>query len=437
MPVLFKSGIHVSTRKAYAENQKILEMSPPQKVYIPLIQHAGKPAKPEVLPGDWVKIGQRIAASDGDISADVFASVSGKVAEIADRATPFGKCAHIVIENGGTGARVLFPPLSETATPAELIARVRDAGVIGMGGAGFPTAFKLSSAGKIDTYIINGAECEPYVTCDHRIMLEHTGQFLRGALILQRAVSAAKLVVAVENNKPDAIRALREVIEREKFNITVSELKSLYPQGSEKHLIYHITGRKVAPGKFPSSVGVLVSNVHTALSTYLAVVAGEPLYRRVMTVSGGGIKNPSNLWVANGTLFTDVIEFCGGYSGQETIKLVNGGPMTGTALEHTDYASEKRMNLIALLTDDEAHRIQPMPCIKCGKCARACPMRLMPMYIDAYALAGDITQAVRYGLRECIRCGCCAYNCPAKRPIVQSIRLAKKKDDEKRGGQRK
>jgi len=418
--------------KAYGEKQKIISMPPPKRVYIPLSQHTGKPAIAIVAAGDTVQKGQLIGRADGKISANVFSSVFGRVIEIIDFAATDGKRPHIVIESDGEedgGKAAGFLPLALDAEPAQIIARVREAGIVGMGGAGFPTAAKLESAGEIDTYIINGAECEPFVTCDHRIMLEYTEEFLSGSRLLQRAVNAKKLIVAVEENKKNAIEKIRDVIEREGYDIKVLTLPSRYPQGAEKQLIYTATRKKVAPGKFPSSVGVLVSNVHTALSTYLAVINGEPLYRRVMTVSGGGIQNPSNLWVPGGALFTDIIEFCGGYSGEETVKLIDGGPMTGTALEHTDYAAEKRVGLLALLTPEETHKKQPSPCIRCGKCARGCPMRLMPMYIDAYALTGDIAKAVRYGLRECIRCGCCAFNCPAKRPLVQSIRLAKKKDE--------
>lgn len=428
MPLTFRAGIHPADQKYRSEKQMIGEFPPPQKVYIPVSQHIGKPARPAVCVGDTVKAGQIIAKSDGIISADIFASVAGKVTEIKDMPTPNGHCAHIVIENDGTGESVLLKPLPETAKSEELVRRIREAGIVGMGGAGFPTDYKISSATKTEVYIINAAECEPYITCDYRIMLDYTEQFLRGCLILKRAANASRLIIGIEDNKPEAVTRLRGEIERNKFDIEIAELKSKFPQGAEKQIIYAATGKKVAPGKLPSSVGALVSNVHTALSAYFAVTKGQPLYRRVMTVTGGGIKNPANLWVPNGSLYSDIVNYVGGYSEENTVKLLNGGPMTGVAVDHLDYATTKTTGCLLFLTDEEAFTGNPMPCIKCGKCARVCPMRLMPMYIDAYALVGDATMAVKYGARDCIECGCCTYTCPAKRPLVQSIRLAKKKD---------
>ena len=428
MPATFIAGIHPPTHKAYSEKQIIREMPAPQKVYIPLSQHIGKPARVLVSVGDKVKIGQLIAKADGQVSADVFASVGGKVVEIKEMPTANGKCVHVVIENDGSTDVLLLEPLSESANAQAIIERIRDAGIIGMGGAGFPAAFKLSTAKNINTYVINAAECEPYITCDHRIMLEYTVPFLRGCMLLKRAADAERLIIAIEDNKQDAIAQVMDIIGRENLPIEVMPLGSKYPQGAEKQIIYTVTGHKIAPGKLPSSVGAIVSNVHSALAVYFAVVEGQPCYRRIMTVSGKGIKTPANLWVANGTLFDDIIEFCGGMSQENTVKMISGGPMTGTALAGGLYATAKTTGSLLLLTEDEAFTGESSPCIRCGKCAKACPMRLMPMFIDAYSLVGDITNAVRYGARNCIECGCCAYVCPAKRPLVQSIRLAKRKD---------
>ncbi len=421
----FKAGVHPPQGKSLSENEHIRVMPAPKTVYLPLSQHSGRPAKECVAVGDAVKAGQKIAAADGPISADVFSSVSGKVTAIVERETATGYCKHIVIENDGKDERTEFPPL-ENPTADEIKNRLRECGLVGMGGAGFPTAVKLSPNERVDTFIINAAECEPYITCDHRIMLEYTEQFVRGAVILAKGAGLKEVIIAVEDNKSDAIDKINEFIAREAVPAKTVKLRSKYPQGAEKQLIYAVTGRKVPTGKLPSAVGVLVNNVHTALSAYYAVKEGQPLYKRVMTVTGGGVKQPSNLWVAGGTRYKEIIEFCGGLSDKETVKMISGGPMMGFAVGSDEISVAKTSSCLLLLTKDEAFTGEPKPCINCGKCAKACPMRLMPMFIDKFALAGDDKNAVKYGARNCIECGSCAFVCPAKRPLVQSIRRAKK-----------
>ena len=422
----FRAGIHPPQAKSPSKSEQIKVMPAPEKVYISLSQHLGKPARECVAVGDKVKAGQKIADADGFISADVFSSVSGTVSAISERETATGYAKHIVIDSDNSGDSVEFEPLGDDATADEIKSRLRESGIVGMGGAGFPTAVKLSPQDKVDTFIINAAECEPYITCDYRIMLDYTEQFVRGAVLLGKAAGLKEVIIAAEDNKSDALDKIDTFIANSGLPAKTVRLKSKYPQGAEKQLIYAVTGRKVPVGKLPSSVGVLVDNVHTAFSAYLAVTKGQPLYKRVMTVTGGGIKNPANIWVSGGTTYKDIIEFCGGLSDRETVKMISGGPMMGFAVDSDEISTTKTSSCLLLLTEDEAFTGEPQPCINCGKCAKACPMRLMPMYIDKFALGGDVKNAVKYGAMNCIECGSCAYTCPAKRPLVQSIKRAKK-----------
>lgn len=432
MALSFRAGIHPPDKKDASEKKIICELTPqPALVRIPLSQHIGKPARACVSAGEKVRAGQLIAKSDGLISADIFASISGTVTEIKELPAPSGVCAHVIIaaddSSAGMPAAFYFDCLSEAAPKKDIIERITEAGIVGMGGAGFPTGYKISSAGKVDEYIINAAECEPYITCDHRILKDYPEQFLRGCQILKRAADAKKVIVAVEDNKSDAIAQLNGYIKLNGFDVETAVLKTKYPQGAEKQLIYAVTGKKIGVGKLPSSAGVVVSNVHTALSVYFAVTKGQPLHRRILTVSGGGIKNPKNVWAPVGTPFLDIVNFVGGYDAERTVKILCGGPMMGTAIDNLDYPVTKTTSCLLFLTKDEAFTGEPSACIGCGRCARVCPMRLMPMYIDAYSLVSDCKNAEKYGANNCIECGSCTYVCPAKRPLVQSIRLAKKK----------
>lgn len=424
----FKGGIHPSSSKQLTASLPIVEMDAPKTVYIPLAQHLGKPAKAVVEVGATVKRGELIGVADGMISANVYSSVSGVVKAIESRLTPTGKCEHIVIENDGLNEEVTLPMI-ETLTSDAVRERVTLAGVVGMGGAGFPTGVKLSPANPVDTLIINGAECEPYITCDARIMMDLTEDFLDGVRYLYIALSLQNAKIGIEDNKTEVIDRLNAVLkEQNATDIEVVPLKTKYPQGAEKQMIYAVTGRKVPTGGLPASVGVVVCNVHTALSTYYAVAKGVPVYKRVMTVTGGGITEPKNVWVYNGTTYQDVIDYCGGMKEDvPTVKMISGGPMMGFAVSGAQFACTKTSGCLLLMSNDEAFRGSPSPCINCGKCAKACPMFLMPMYMDLYSRAGDLDTAVKYGLNSCIECGSCTYVCPAKRTLVQSFRLAKKK----------
>ena len=320
---------------------------------------------------------------------------------------------------GGTEEE-LFPDMPDRS-PQSIVERVRLAGIVGLGGAGFPTANKLTPKTPLDTLVINGAECEPYLTCDFRLMLERTDDIYKGIMYVARALNLEHIVLGIEGNKPEAIKAF------ERFaDLDVVVLKKQYPMGSEKHLIYCTTGRKVPVGKMPFDVGCCVQNIKTIIACYEAIELNKPLTEIVMTVSGNGVENPKNLKVAIGTPFSEIADFCGGIK-ENAVKLIAGGPMMGKALIGLNqYAKKTDSGFLALLNDD-TDLSSPTNCINCGKCAKNCPMRLMPMYIEAFALANDFKNAERYGAMNCIECGSCAYNCPAKRPLVQSIVYSKSK----------
>ena len=421
MRLTFKKGIHLPHNKL-TRHDGISVCDTPDVVAIPLSQHIGKPSICSVTVGDRVKAGTRIGIADGAVSADVFSSVSGVVKAIDIHKTVVASCMHVFIENDGEYEE------EKLELPQELSADgirdvLRRAGIVGMGGAGFPSAVKYSPKKPVDTFIINAAECEPYITCDDRLMIERTAEVLRGAELLARALRLDKFHVGIEDNKPDAIAALERVISCEKINAVIDILESKYPQGAEKQLIYAVTKRKVPIGGLPADIGVVVGNVHTAYSLYEAATSGTPLYARAMTVTGG-VDEPKNLWVRNGTPFSYLAEKCG--VDVSVARTVCGGPMMGFALPDLDYYTTKMMDALLFLTAADANTDKPSPCINCAKCARACPMNLMPMYIDAYTQIRDYATAEKYGAKNCIECGCCSYVCPAKRPIVQSVRLCKK-----------
>ena len=416
----FRRGVHPPDRKSRSAGEAVRAMPAPGIVKVPLSQHIGAPCEPVVREGETVRKGQLIGHTDKGLSARVFSPVFGRVTGTEIIQTPSGgRVPHLVIENGGEGEEFRLSPLSDPG-PLEIVERVREAGIVGMGGAAFPTHAKLTPPKDkpIDTLIVNGAECEPYITCDARLMEERAAEVFEGGLLLQRAVRAERLVFGVEENKPEAVRLLREA------GAEVAVLKTKYPQGAEKQLIYALTGRKVPAGGLPMDVGAVVDNVHTAWSVFRAVREGKTCYERVMTVSGGAV-SAQNLLVPTGVSFAEVLEFCGGLKA-EALKVLSGGPMMGFAQFNLAARTSKATGALLFLTAEELNTDKAGPCINCARCARACPMRLMPMYIDGFTLAGDLPGAKRYGALHCIECGCCAYSCPAKRPLVQSIRLAKK-----------
>ncbi len=415
----FLGGTHISDKKSLAKTAPIEELPTPE-VAINLSQSLGRPSVPCVQAGDKVKEGQVIAKSDGAISSDVFASISGTVKEIKTLPTESGTDGQfIVIEGDGSGEKQYLPPLAHPSAE-EIITRVRDAGIVGLGGAGFPTAVKIKPPRPVDTLIINGAECEPYLTCDYRLMLEHAEEITRGAKYIAKALGVENIIIGIERNKPDCIQLFENADE-----INVLSLRKVYPMGGEKQLIYTATGRKVGLGKLPADVGVVVQNVATCFAVCEAVELGKPLYERVLTVSGGAVKEPKNLRVRVGTPIERIIEYCGGENGTP-VKAVLGGPMTGVAIKSYDLYTKKTTSGVLLLSGKEAAAEQPTPCLNCGTCADHCPMKLMPMNTAFYSSAGDYEAAAKYGgVDYCIECGVCEYVCPAKRPLIQAIRKSK------------
>ncbi len=398
-----------------------LEVLPmPETVAISTSQSLGRPATPVVSAGQTVKEGELIARAEGLISSDVFASICGTVTEIKTENGANGTDeTFIVIKSDASGEKSYLPPLTDPSAD-EIKARIKDAGIVGLGGAGFPTAVKVAPKTPVDTLILNGAECEPYLTCDHRLMLEKADEIARGARYVAKALGVEKIIIGIEANKPDCIAVF------EKYDdIQPVILKKQYPMGGEKQLIYVTTGRKVGIGKLPADVGVVVQNVATCYAVCEAVELGKPLYERVLTVSGKAVQNPKNLWVRVGTPVRSIIDYCGGESVTPK-KVVQGGPMTGVALANYDNYTHKTTSGILLMTEKEAAAEEPTPCVNCGKCADVCPMHLMPMNTAFYAAANDFDAAAQYGqTMACIECGACEYICPAKRPLIQAIRKTK------------
>ncbi len=414
-------GIHVPDRKELTNDKQIIKMPSPKKVYVCMSQHIGAPAIPIVAVGDKVVKRQLIGEASGAISANVYSSICGTVVGIEDIVVANGqKLKYVVIENDDRDEQLLFPDMTDFS-PQALVERIRLAGIVGLGGAGFPTAVKLSPKTQLDTLVINGAECEPYLNCDYRLMLENTEDIYRGIKYTAKALGIKNIIIGIEANKPKAIEAFEKYTD-----LDVVVLKKQYPMGSEKHLIYCCTKRKVPCGKMPFDVGVCVQNIKTVIAIKHAIEDNKALSSTVLTVSGEGINNPMNLRVQIGTPLDDIIEFCGGMK-DETVKIIAGGPMMGKGMINTTSYTRKTDSGFLFLTEKETSLDSATNCINCGMCAKNCPMRLMPMYIESFTLAGDYAQADKYGAMNCIECGSCAYNCPAKRALVQSISFAKSK----------
>ena len=416
----FFGGVHVPDMKALSQNAPIEELPEPPAVTIATSQSLGKPAIPCVNVGDTVAQGQLIARADGAISSNVFASISGKVTAVTSLENECGQQGQfIVIEGDGSGNKQFLPPLSDPSAE-EIVQRVKDAGIVGLGGAGFPTAVKMQPRTPVDTFIINGSECEPSLTCDHRVMLEKTDEVARGARYIAKALGVSNIIIGIETNKPDCIAAF------EKFDdIKVVALRKMYPMGGEKQLIYSATGRKVGLGKLPADVGVVVNNVATCLAVCEAIELGKPLIEAILTVSGQSVQRTANVKVPVGTPLSYIVEKCGGEKDAPK-KVVLGGPMTGVAIKSYDLYVKKTTSGILLLSEKEAAAEEPTPCLNCGLCADHCPMHLMPMNTAFYSAAGDIDKAAKMGgAMYCIECGVCEYVCPAKRPLIQAIRKTK------------
>ncbi len=426
----FKGGVHVSHNKEFTEDKAIEVMEDPSIVYIPLQQHIGAPCEALVNVGDRVRVGQKIAEASAFVSAPIHSSVAGIIKSIIVMTTPTGiKSKTIAIETDGTDEldENINPRGSlEQLSSKELLEIIKEAGLTGMGGAAFPTHVKLSPPPdkKIDTVIINGAECEPFLTSDHRTMLESPEKVIFGLKVMMKVLGVDEGYIGVENNKMDAVKSLKEAL-LPGDNINIVTVQTKYPQGDEKRLIDAIAGRKVPSGGLPMDVGCVVNNAGTAKAIADAVLEGKPLYERVVTVTGNGITQPKNLLVKIGTPFKEVIESCGGFKGRPG-KILMGGPMMGLSQFSIDVPIIKGSSGILVLTEEEAKPRKISSCIKCGRCLEGCPVHLQPLYISAHALKDDFEGAEKYGALDCVECGACSYICPANRPLTESIRFAKR-----------
>ena len=427
---LFPGGVHPQegeNGKAVNGGNAIRELPAPPRVIIPLQQHIGAPAKALVKKGDRVLVGQKIGDAGGFMSAPVHASVSGTVVDVQPALLPNGTAQMaVIIDNDFQDEWVPLTPAEhpENLSAAELQYLIREAGIVGMGGATFPTAVKLTPApGKtIEKLIINGAECEPYLTADHRLMLEQAAGIIDGIRLTMLALEIKEAVIGIEDNKPDAIAVMTEAAEHVE-GLTVRALPVKYPQGGEKQLVYALTRRKVPAGGLPLDIGCVVMNVGTCFAIHQAIREGRPLISRVTTV-GGLVNNPGNFQVRVGSTVENLLDACGGIKA-ETKQLVYGGPMMGMAIARTDIPVTKGCSGILAL-GQAAMEPKESPCIRCGRCVNACPMNLMPAKIDAYTRKDDYEGAEKFGVLNCMECGVCSYVCPAKRCLTQSCRTAKK-----------
>lgn len=419
--------VRLEENKQRTEDKAIEKLPLPAKVYIPLSQHLGKICHPEVKIGDAVAVGQRIASVQAHVSSIIHASISGKVVSIQDWPHPgLGRCKAIVIESDGKDASSVFRiPSSEEIdrlTLDQMRQIVFEAGIVGMGGASFPTHIKLNPPQPVDTLIVNGAECEPYLTSDYRLMIEKTKEILQGIELVIKCLGVQKVYIAIEDNKPEAIKIFSHELRAMSYELKI--LKSAYPQGGEKQLIKNILGREVPQGKLPFDIGVVVHNVATIFAIYEAVYLGKPLYERVVTVTGSVLNNPKNLLVRLGTPIRDLIKSCAELK-EEPVKILIGGPMMGIAQYTDEVPVIKSTNGVVLLNKREARAQEEEFCIRCGACVRECPAGLAPCLINLASEKELWTEAKAYNALDCIECGLCNYVCPAKRRLTQSIRRAK------------
>ncbi len=430
-------GVHPAENKlSAAEPIKVAEL--PKVAVFPLSQHIGAPAKPVVQKGDKVKVGTMIAEAGGFVSAPIFSSVSGTVLKIDTviDASGYAKPAIYITVEGDEWEETIdrstdLVTLKERRelTADEIKKKIQDAGIVGMGGACFPTHVKLSPppGSKPEWIIINAVECEPYLTADHRLMLEHADEILVGVTLLMKAMNVGKAYIGIENNKPDAIELMRS--KTMKFvhdgDIEIVPLKVKYPQGGEKQLIDAVVGRQVpAPPALPVSVGAILQNVGTAFAVYEAVMKNKPLFERIVTVTGKSLAHPSNFLVRMGTPMSQLIDACGGMP-EDTGKLIGGGPMMGKALLNAEVPICKGSSGVLLMNQQDARRSEPQPCIRCAKCVSACPMGLEPFLLSKLAEAHNWERAEKEDVVSCIECGSCSFTCPSHRPLLDEIRLGK------------
>jgi electron transport complex protein RnfC len=426
-----KGGIHPEEHKELTEHLAIEEMPPPNQVVLPLSMHFGAIAQPIVKKKQEVQEGEVIAVVEKALGASIHSSVTGTVKAIESRPHPtMVRCDSVIIDRDTTA-----PPRSyevgdwRKLSREQLLARIKEAGIVGLGGAGFPTHVKLSPPpnAKVDTLVLNGAECEPYLTTDHRLMLEYPEKIVEGAKIILKVLGIKQCVIGIELNKADAINVMNNAAaqssEKDDTVVRVQGMQVKYPQGSEKQLIYSLTKRSVPGGGLPFDVGVIVQNISTTMAVFEAVVMQKPLYEKVATFSGRALTRQANLKVKVGTLLSDVVDYLGGV--KDLVKVVSGGPMMGFAISSLDVPVTKTTSGVLFLNSSETDLGEFGPCIHCGWCMEACPMGLSPKEVGLYVEAGRGHLTEKFGIFDCFECGCCAYVCPAKRPLVQFARLAK------------
>ena len=420
----FKGGIHPNDGKSLAKDKAIVTVMPKGDLIYPLSQHIGAPASPIVSVGDHVLKGQKIAEAGGFVSAPIHASVSGTVKAIEPHFNPTGsKVNCIVVENDGEYQEVEYTPAKplDKLTKEEILILIGEAGIVGMGGAGFPTKVKLSpkEPEKIEYVIANCAECEPYITADYRRMLENPEEFVSGMKVVLKLFDNAKGIFGVEDNKPDCIAKLKELTKDEP-RMEVLALKTKYPQGAERQLIFATTGRAINSSMLPADAGCVVDNVETLIGIHHAVIDGRPVMERIVTVSGDGVKDPGNFKVLFGTNQRELVEAAGGFLG-EPEKVISGGPMMGFAMFTLDSPITKTSSSILCRTKDEVAANEPSACINCGRCVEVCPSRIIPSRLADFAEHHNEEAFTKWEGLECVECGSCSYVCPAKRQLKQAI----------------
>ncbi|KFL35496.1 electron transport complex subunit RsxC [Arenimonas donghaensis] len=423
----FHGGLDLPGHKAESTAGGLRRVAPPPRLYLSLLQHAGLPAEACVGVGEAVARGQCIARVEAGAGADLHAPLAGRVVAIQTRALPGPSglaVPHIVLDTQADGPTQAMPPLGDPAPVNAIRARIRDAGIVGLGGAGFPTAGKLAVTRA--TLVINGAECEPWIACDDALLREHADEVVRGARLMARVAGAGRILLAIEDSMREALAACSEAVAAHgNEEVTLVAVPTRYPEGGERQLIQVLTGQEVPRGGLPRDIGVVVQNVATARAAWRAVALGEALFERVVTVTGPGVARPGNFFVPLGTPVGYLVEQAGGYTPLAQ-RLMLGGPMMGIALPHDDFAIGKTHNCVLVLGDAELRASDDeMPCIRCGDCATVCPSRLLPQQLLWQARAGRLDEARDQGLFDCIECGCCDLACPSHIPLTEQFRRAK------------
>ena len=425
----FIGGVHPYDGKELSKDSPIKEVLPKGDMVYPVSQHIGAPAKPVVAVGDTVLKGQMIAEAGGFVSSPIYSSVSGKVKAIEKRRVAVGDMVDsIVIENDGMFTETTYKSVEDVTalSKEEIIEKVKNAGVVGMGGAGFPTHVKLSpkEPDKIEYIIANCAECEPYLTSDYRRMLENPEELIGGMKIILQLFDNAKGILGIEDNKPDCIEKLTELT-KDETRIEVCPLMTKYPQGGERFLIKAVTDREINSAMLPADAGCVVDNVDTVIAVYEAVILGKPVMDRIVTVTGQGIKNPQNFDVLSGTDMAELIEAAGGLT-DNVSKVISGGPMMGFAMYDTHVPCIKTSSACLCLEKDDVADAEQTACINCGRCVGVCPGHVIPARLATFAEHGDMESFQKFDGMECCECGCCSYICPAKRPLTQMIKSMRK-----------